>query len=111
MREFGANRLIGEAVAMLFSLQLTFALHDRWTYKGEDFAAGYSMGVRKRYVSYLISNSFGSVLTVVLFASFAFLPRFMALGAAAAVSMVWNFVFNKVVIWRKSNAVALSQAE
>lgn len=96
------DHLASEAVSMLFSVQLTFFLHDRWTYKE---AAGerekYLWGIGKRYLSYLLSNSFSAVLTVVLFGLFAgLMPNVLALGFAAAISMAWNFTVNKLLIWR-----------
>lgn len=99
----GINHVVSEAVAMLFSVHLTFLLHDRWTYAGQG-SHKYLWGIGKRYASYLASNAFSAMLTVVLFGVFAqVMPHVVALGSAAMISMVWNFTLNKVLIWRKSN--------
>jgi glycosyltransferase involved in cell wall biosynthesis len=99
----------GEAVSMLVSVQVTFFLHDRWTYAGHQHVkhntGSYLWGVQKRYVSYVASNGFSALLTVVIFALLStFLSNFIALALAGAVSMVWNFVMNKVLIWRSPSA-------
>lgn len=109
----GIGKIISEALAMLFALQLTFLLHDRWTYI--DSTAGrkaYSWKLRKRYTTYLASNSFGSILTIVLFGVFSqTLPRLTALGIAALISMAWNFMANKVIVWRKPKNLALDELD
>jgi putative flippase GtrA len=101
------NKIESEAVAMLFSVHLTFLLHDQWTYKGLRGNREYFWDIRKRYASYVLSNGFSAILTIVMFGVFAeFMPTLLALGIAAFVSMIWNFVVNKVVIWRKPNEQA-----
>jgi glycosyltransferase involved in cell wall biosynthesis len=103
----GMNKIESEAVAMLFSVHLTFLLHDQWTYKGLRGNREYFWDIRKRYASYVLSNGFSAILTIVMFGVFAeFMPTLLALGIAAFVSMIWNFVVNKVVIWRKPNEQA-----
>lgn len=95
------QKILSEAIAMLFSLQLTFVLHDRWTYAQKHLVnRGYSHGIKRRYGIYLLSNSSGALLTIVLFGVFSsFLAKFTALVFAALISMVWNFTFNKYLVW------------
>ena len=97
------ERIVAEIIAMIFALQITFFLHDRWTYSSSHkHGVEYSWGLKKRYMTYLLSNSFGSLLTIVLFGVFAqYLPKLSALACAALISMSWNFILNKVVVWRK----------
>lgn len=97
------GKIGSEAISMLLSVHLTFILHDRWTYSSVlTHRHNYLWGIGRRYASYVASNSFSAVLTVVMFALFSrFLPNLTALGAAALVSMMWNYVINKFVIWRK----------
>jgi putative flippase GtrA len=99
---FRIEKIISEVIAMIFSLQLTFILHDRWTYKDGNYkSTHYHWSLKKRYTTYLFSNSFSSVLTIFLFAVFSiFLPRIIGLGIAALISMCWNFLMNKIMIWK-----------
>lgn len=100
---FVIDKISAEAIAMVFSVHLTFFMHDRWTYKEEGRQAGtYFMDIRKRYGSYVVSNSFSAVLTIIMFGVLSrWLPSLLALGISALISMVWNFVANKLFIWRK----------
>jgi putative flippase GtrA len=94
------NHVLAEIIAVLFALQITFILHDAWTYK--EGHHGYDKKKISRYFSYLLSNFIGSAITVLLFALvYGLTPRFFALALAAIGGMVWNFVMNKFVIWRK----------
>jgi putative flippase GtrA len=99
----GLGKIPSEVIAMILALQLTFALHDNWTYTLHKNASGvYALALRKRYISYLMSNSFGSLMTIVLFGVFSWLlPGLVALAAAAVISMTWNFAMNKLLIWRR----------
>lgn len=97
---FSLNRITGELLAAAVALQVTFILHDRWTYKIDETQHVYQLSFGKRYRAYVISNSFGSLLTVLLFALFSlFFGHFVALALAACGGLVWNFLVNKAVIW------------
>lgn len=97
---FGLNRIIAEIFAAIVALQVTFLLHDRWTYRIDIKTHTYSHKFSKRYRVYLVSNSFASLLTVVFFALFSiFVGHLLALALAAVVGLLWNFLVNKKVIW------------
>lgn len=96
---------------MIISLQLTFLLHDRWTYTHARLGKHYQWKIQKRYTGYMISNTFGSIMTVVLFTFFAqYLSNLFALGLAAVIVMVWNFTMNKVLIWKTKKPVVVSES-
>lgn len=97
---FGVNRVIAELLAALVALQVTFVLHDRWTYRIDRSTHKYHMSIWKRYRTYLVSNSFASLLTVVFFGLFSmFHEHLPALGLAAVAGLTWNYLINKRVIW------------
>ena len=96
----GLNKILAEVIAALVALQITFLLHDRWTYRIDETVHKYHLSFGGRYKAYLMSNSFASLLTVVFFALFSiFLGHLPALALAAVVGLVWNFLLNKNVIW------------
>lgn len=96
----GLNKILAEIVAALVALQVTFFLHDRWTYRIDKTIHKYHLNFSQRYRAYLVSNSFGSLLTVVFFALFSiFLGHFPALALAAVAGLIWNFLINKTIIW------------
>ena len=95
----GLHRIPAEVISMLISLQVTFLLHDKWTYEGVDYARK----LRRRYALYLASNSFGSVMTIVIFSLLSLvLSNFVSLAIASVSVMVWNYMMNKIVIWRNN---------
>jgi putative flippase GtrA len=94
------NRILAEVLAAAVALQITFILHDRWTYRIDKALHKYHLSVRQRYQAYIMSNSFASLLTVIFFAIFSvFFTHLPALVLAAIVGMVWNFLANKNIIW------------
>lgn len=94
------NRIVAEILAALIALQITFLFHDNWTYKIDKTIHKYHLGLPERYRAYLVSNSFGSLLTVIFFAIFSiFLGHLLALALAAIAGLIWNFVINKAIIW------------
>jgi len=94
------NRVLAETLGAVVALQITFILHDNWTYRIDKTTYKYNLIITKRYRRYLISNSFASILTVAFFALFSiFLGHFLALALAAAVGLTWNFLVNKSIIW------------
>ena len=100
----GLNKVLAELCAAVVALQVTFLLHDRWTYRS---AHGYNLGLGARYRLYIVSNTFASLLTVVFFALFSiFLVHLPALALAALVGLAWNFLLNKGVIWRHAARTA-----
>lgn len=97
---FRLEKILGEVLAMIVSLQLTFIAHDKWTYPSSS-SKQYSHTLLSRYIGYLASNSFGSIITIGLFALFSTLTgNFTALAVSALIAMVWNFCMNRFVIWR-----------
>lgn len=97
---FGVNRVVAELLAALVALQVTFVLHDRWTYRIDRSTHKYHMSIWQRYRTYLISNSFASLLTVVFFGFFSrFLSHLPALGLSAVAGLTWNYLINNKVIW------------
>ncbi len=101
---FNLNKIFSEVIAAALALQLTFLLHDRWTYReSADDDLSLRLPLKGRYILYLTSNAFSSVMTVILFSIFTqfIVLDFVALALSAAAAMVWNYVFNKMVIWKK----------
>lgn len=89
-----------EIVAVIVALQVTFLLHDSWTYKLK-LEETHRYKLMTRYFSYLSSNALSSALIVILFSLFAlFLNHFYALLGAAFFGMIWNYIINKTVVWR-----------
>lgn len=89
---------IAAIIAMAITINLTFYLHDKWTYIKPK--TDYYMSIFKRYPSYLTTNSSGAVITIVLFSLLSnTLPNIIALGVAALTAMIWNFIMN-LVVWR-----------
>jgi len=104
---FGLNKIVSETISILITLQYTFFLHDRWTYNDStQHNRLYTWGIKKRYFSYLATNSIGSISTVVFFGIFSqFMSRLFALGTAALIALIWNFLLNKIIIWRKPSKI------
>jgi putative flippase GtrA len=99
--QMGANSVIAEILAVLVALQVTFLLHDNWTYRLHK-QKNHQFKLSTRYFSYLTSNSLGALITVTLFSFFSiFLHHFFALVVASMFSMIWNFFMNKVIVWRQ----------
>ena len=98
------NSVLAEVIAVAVALHVTFVLHDNWTYKfGKEKSHHHAL--RVRHASYITSNLFGSLMTVILFSAFyLFLTRFEALVIASLIAMFWNFFMNKKVIWRQRTA-------
>lgn len=102
--QLGVNKVVGEILGVAFALQVTFLLHDHWTYRqarsGEE--EHLRVPLSARYALYLASNAFSSVSTI---AMFSVLIRFIsadvvALGVSAVLQTIWNYVFNRAVIWK-----------
>lgn len=105
------NKIVAELIAAAVALQVTFLLHDRWTYRIDKNTHTYHLGLGGRYWLYIVSNSFGSLLTVGFFAVFSgFLAHFPALVLGAIAGLVWNFLMNKTVIWRNRAREAVATA-
>jgi len=99
----GLNKIAGEIIAAIIALQVTFLLNDNWTYKLENSRTLLTFKLWQRYIAYMSTNTFGSIMTVVLFAIFSnFLARLPALAFAAMAAMIWNYIMNKLLIWRRS---------
>jgi len=95
------NHITAEIIAAIVALHVTFALHDRWTYRVHTPKGTEAMSLSARYISYLASNSLGSLMTVVGFSFlYNFLTRVTALMGGAIVGMAWNYAMNTYVIWR-----------
>jgi putative flippase GtrA len=101
--QFGLNKVVAELIAAAVALQITFLLHDKWTYRIDKTVHKYHLHFWSRYRTYILSNSFASFITVIFFAIFSiFLSHFFALAFAAVVGMSWNFIVNKKIIWHHS---------
>jgi putative flippase GtrA len=104
--QFGTNTVVAEIIAAIIALQVTFFANDKWTYEQVRVDSKLSLSIVRRYSLYILSNSLGSIYTVLFFALFSnFLPRLPALGLAAIIAMLWNFFVNKLVIWKKSESL------
>lgn len=100
---FGLDHIVSEAFAAFIALQITFILHDRWTYTLDSKNTTRRLGIWTRYSGYLVSNAFGSLMTVVGFSLiFNYLTRLPSLLIAAVGGLVWNYLMNTYVIWSKS---------
>lgn len=95
------NHVVAETIAALIALQVTFLLHDRWTYQQHTPPGTAALSLRVRYFSYLGTNAFGSFMTIVLFGFlYNYLTRLFALLCAALLGVIWNYILNTYVIWR-----------
>jgi putative flippase GtrA len=94
------NRIVAEILAVAVALQVTFILHDRWTYRIDETIHKYHLNFPQRYRMYIMSNSFSSLLIVVTFAiASIFLGHLISLALASMVGLTWNFLVNKNIIW------------
>lgn len=100
----GMNHVLAELIAAIIALQITFILHNRWTYILHTPKGTARLTLGARYASYIVSNSMGSLITVIAF-SFLYehLTRLTALLSAAILGLCWNYIINTYVIWQKKN--------
>lgn len=99
---FDLHHAVAEAFAALLALQVTFLLHDHWTYLLHVPPGTERLKKPTRYMAYLLSNSFGVFITVAAFSLlYPTLPRFPSLLIAALFALVWNYSVNTYVIWRR----------
>ncbi len=99
---FDINHVIAELVAAVLALQVTFVLHDRWTYNLHVPKGTARLSLPARYISYVASNAFGSLMTVVAFGFlYNHMSRLPALLISALTGLVWNYLMNTYVIWRQ----------
>lgn len=97
-----SNYLLSETLAAVVALQVTFLLHESWTYKVEHSERGLVLSYPVRYGTYLISNSTGMIMTIVIYSLLsAYFGRLLSLALAAGISMFWNFFMNRIFIWRR----------
>jgi len=99
------QHVLAEAIAAVVALQVTFVLHDRWTYQLHTPPGTARLSLKARYPTYITTNAMGSIMTIVLFGIlYNYLSRLPSLLLAAMLGIVWNYVLNTYVIWRpKSN--------
>lgn len=98
------NHVTAEIIAALVALQITFVLHDRWTYKLHTPAGTARLKLSSRYISYLASNAFGSFMTVVAFSVlYNYMNRLPALLVSALAGVAWNYLMNTYVIWSRKS--------
>lgn len=98
--ELGHNHVVAEIIAMITALQITFLLHDRWTYKLHTKLGAEAMSIRLRYISYIASNIVGAGITIVVFSLlYGHIYRLPALLAGAILGLVWNYLVN-LFTWR-----------
>jgi len=94
------NRIVAEILAVAVALQVTFILHDKWTYRIDRTIHKYHLDFAQRYRMHMMSNSFSSLLIVVTFAiASVFMGHLPALVIASMVGLTWNFLVNKNIIW------------
>lgn len=97
------SKSLAAILAMLVTINLTFVLHDKWTYVRT--SNDYYLKLSKRYISYLSSNSSGSLITIVIFSLLSnSLANITSLAIAAITAMSWNFFMN-LIVWRHSKSV------
>lgn len=102
LNTFTSNKLIAAITAMIVTINVTFILHDKWTYTRND---RYHLPILKRYYSYLSTNTTGSLITISMFSILSnWLPNIFALGIAALTAMTWNFIMN-LFVWRHKKTV------
>jgi glycosyltransferase involved in cell wall biosynthesis len=98
----GIGHVAAEVIAAIVALQVTFLLHDRWTYQLHTPPGTERLKLPARYASYIISNAFGSFMTVVAFSFlYSYLTRLTALLVAAIVGVIWNYLMNTYIIWQR----------
>jgi dolichol-phosphate mannosyltransferase len=92
-------QLIGAEVA-LFS---NFVLHDNWTYKHRKVHK-----TKKQLIVQFHMTTWpailGSAFMVGIFEKVLKLDNFAALGVSSFISLMWNFVWSKYVVWRHETA-------
>jgi glycosyltransferase involved in cell wall biosynthesis len=99
------GHIIAEIIAAIVALHVTFTLHDRWTYKIHTPPGMEAMNSWSRYISYVASNSFGSLMTVVAFGFlYQYFTRAAALILGAVIGMAWNYMMNTYFIWRSKRS-------
>jgi putative flippase GtrA len=100
------NHIAAEIIAAIVALHLTFLLHDRWTYQLHTPIGTERLPRSARYISYLFTNSLGSLVTVIAFGFlYSYLTRFTSLLTAALAGLVWNYLVNTYVIWAKKKTL------
>jgi len=99
LTSIGLGRIFAEILAAVVALHLTFVMHDRWTYKNKQ--TKYKKNLFSRYKRYFLSNSIGSLITVLMFSIFSFfLNHLVSLAIASLIGLVWNYTMNRVLVWR-----------
>lgn len=95
------SHLAAEIIAMAVALQVTFLLHDNWTYRVRVKKGQERLSIPKRYAAFISSNLLGGAVTVIVFSVlYNVMLRSVALFIAAMAGLVWNYVANKYVTWR-----------
>jgi|GEM_PF-766187 len=102
---YGLSKVYSQIIGAIVAIQVTFLLHDIWTYKIENRRL-LRWNIFARYFSYILSNSAGSIMTVLLFAFFSrFLGILQALIISATIAMIWNYYINRLIIWRSKKKI------
>jgi putative flippase GtrA len=94
----GMNLTLAEIVGAVAAIQLSFVLHNNWTYR-----TFHQQAVLPRLITFNIVASFGAALNLVilLWLVDAYQMQYLwALAIGGAVSLIWNFLLNRLVIWR-----------
>ena len=90
-----------EIIAALLAFHVTFVLHDKWTYKLKLVSKPAVLSLSNRYITFILTNSIGAAMTVVVFAlAYNYVNRLPALLIGALSGLIWNYLFNSLVIWR-----------
>lgn len=96
----GYSHIVSEIIAAILALQVTFILHDRWTYKLHTHGQE-ALPIWGRYISFMSSNMLGSLMTIIIFGIlYEYINRLPALLVAAMIGLIWNYIVNLYITWR-----------
>lgn len=96
--------VLAEVIAAIIALHVTFFFHDTWTYQLRTDRKKTMLKLYSRYSAYLISNSFGTMMTIVTFTIlYTHMNRVPALLFSVVAGAIWNYLMNTYFIWRRKN--------
>lgn len=91
-----------EILAVIISLQVTFVLHDRWTYS---HMGKMSNKLHSRYLYFMSTNIVGGFVTALCFSLLVGrISDLASLIIAASLGLIWNYAFNLIVTWRRASS-------
>lgn len=98
----GQGLLASQLIAGEAALIGTFVLHNSWTYRNY-----FSEPLWRRLAAYHASAWFGvglNLAALILLTELTHIYYLLALTISAGAVMVWNFLFNRLIIWRDNRA-------